>query len=145
MSIIMKWTMRSMLCGAMILIAVHDLHASGKEVASGRSHGRTVSIVNDSGEFVAGSNDFCVAFTKTPNAAPVPVNDVSVDFTQQVGRIREKPTHTKVTEGNAGLFCGKVDLGAQYYRPAFYYVFIHYIDATGTRRKCRLSLVIKQE
>jgi len=145
MSIITKWTMHSMLCGAMILIAVHDLHASGKEIASGRSHGLTASIANDSGRFVAGSNDFCAVFTKTPNAAPVSVKDVTVEFAQQVGRIRERSIHAQITEVNLGDFCGKVDLGTQYYRPAFYYVFIHYIDATGARRKCHLSFVIKQE
>jgi hypothetical protein len=84
-------------------------------------------------------------FTKTPNAAPVSVKDVTVEFAQQVGRIRERSIHAQITEVNLGDFCGKVDLGTQYYRPAFYYVFIHYIDATGARRKCRLSLVIKQE
>jgi hypothetical protein len=143
MSITMKLTMRSVLCGAIMLVAAYDLHASGKEVVSGHSHGLTVSIVNDSGKFLAGSNDFCVEFTKTPNATPASVKDVAVEFAQQVGRIRERPIHAQIAEDNPGHFCGKVDLGTQYYQSATYYVFIHYTDISGKKRKYRLFLIVR--
>lgn len=148
MSIIVKLTTCSILCGAVMLAAVHDLNASEMKtasVASGRNHGLSISIVNDPGEFVPGSNAFCVEFTKAANSEPVLVKDAVVEFAQQVGRIQERPTRAQITGGDIGHFCGKVDLGKQYYQPAFYYVFIHYTDTSGIRRKCRLSSVIKHE
>ena len=141
----MKLATCSTLCGAMILATVPDLHASENTIASGRNHGLSISIVNDSGKFAPGSNDFCVQFSKAANAEPVSVKDVVVDFAQQVGRIPEKPTRAHITEGGIGHFCGKVDLGKQYYQPAFYYIFVHYADPSGTRRKYRLFLVTKHE
>jgi hypothetical protein len=126
-----------------LLAAAQNLHASEKKAASVRSHELIISIVNDSGRFVAGSNTFCVVFTSAADASPVLVKDVSVEFAQQVGRILEGPTHAQITEGNAERFYGKVDLGTQYYQPAFHYVFIHYTDVDGKRRKCRLSLSVR--
>jgi len=143
MSIIMKLAVRSILCATIMLAAVHDLHASEKKVASGHSHGVTVSIVNDSGKFVTGGNDFCIMFTQTPNATAASIKDVDVEFAPQVGKIHKSSIHAQITEGDAGYFYGKVNFGTPYYRPAFYYVLIHYTDQTGTRRKCRLSLAIQ--
>lgn len=145
---IMKLTTCSVLYGAIMLAALHDLHASEKKrasVASGRSHDLSISIMNDSEKFVAGSNSFCVVFTKAANAEPASAKDVEVEFAQQVGKIRERPTRAHITENDIGHFCGNVDLGAQYYDPAFYYVYIRYTDASGTRRKSRLSFAIKHE
>jgi len=143
MRIIVKLTTCFILCGAILLAAAQNLHASEKKAASVRSHELIISIVNDSGRFVAGSNTFCVVFTSAADASPVLVKDVSVEFAQQVGRILEGPTHAQITEGNAERFYGKVDLGTQYYQPAFHYVFIHYTDVDGKRRKCRLSLSVR--
>ena len=125
-----------------MLVAAQNLHASEMKAASARNHELTISIVNDSGRFVAGSNTFCVVFTSAANTSPVSVKDVDIEFAQQVGRIQEGPTHAQIKEGNTGRFCGKVDLGTPYYQPAFYYVFIHYTDAHGKRRKFRLSLSV---
>jgi len=73
------------------------------------------------------------------------VRDVEVDFVQQVGKIRERPIHVQVAETGIGHFCGNVDLGSQYYDPAFYYVYMRYADTSGTRRKSLLSFSIKRE
>jgi len=143
MKFIVKLTVYSILYGAMTLPAAQNLHASEMKAASARNHELTISIVNDSRRFVAGSNAFCVVFTSAANASPVLVKDVSVEFAQQVGRILERPTRAQIAEGDTGRFCGKVDLGTQYYQPAFYYVFIHYTDVDGKRRKCRLSLSVR--
>jgi hypothetical protein len=143
MKFIVRLTVYSILYGAMTLAATQNLHASEMKAASAHNHELTISIVNNSGRFVAGSNAFCVVFTSTANAKPVSVKDVAVEFAQQVGRIQERPMRAQIAEGDTGRFCGKVDLGTQYYHPAFYYVFIHYTDANGKRRKCRLSLFVK--
>lgn len=143
MSIIMKLATFSTVCGAMILATVHDLYASENKIASGRSHGLSISIVNESGKFVAGSNDFCVEFTKTITAEPVSVRGVVVEFAQQVGRIQERPIRAHITDGNTAQFCGQIDLGKQYYLSAFYYLFIHYTDTSGKKRKCRLSFLVR--
>lgn len=124
---IMKLTTYSVLCGAMMLAALHDLHASEKKrasVASGRSHDLSIFIVNDSERFVAGSNSFCVVFTKAANAERASAKDVEVEFAQQVGKIRERLTRARITENDNGHFCGNVDLGTQYYDPAFYTVHV---------------------
>ena len=142
MRIILKLTTCSILCGGIILAATQNLHASEMKVTSARSHELTISIVNNSGRFVAGSNAFCAMFTSTANAEPISVKGVDIEFAQQVGRIQERPIRAQIAEGDTGRFCGKVDLGTQYYQPAFYYVFIHYTDAYGKRRKFRLSLSV---
>ncbi|MDR3723661.1 MAG: hypothetical protein P4K83_04150 [Terracidiphilus sp.] len=139
----MKLATRSVLCVTIMLAAVYGLHASETKIASGHSHGVTVSIVNESGKFVTGSNDFRVVFTTAPDAMAASMKDVDVEFSPQTGKIHEKSVHAQITKGDAAYFYGKVDLGAPYYRPAFYYVFIHYTDQTGARRRCRLSLAIR--
>jgi hypothetical protein len=131
-----------------MLATVHNLYASDKKtdaIVSARNRDLSISVVNDSGEFVSGSNAFCVAFTKAANSYPVSVKDVDVEFAQQVGRIQERPTRAQITESGIGNFCGRVDFGTQYYQPASYYIFVHYTEPSGTRRKCRFFLVIKHE
>ena len=73
------------------------------------------------------------------------MRDVEVDFVQQVGKIRERPIHVQVAETGIGHSCGSVDLGSQYYDPVFYYVYIRYLDTSGTRRKAVLGFSIKRE
>ena len=142
MKFIVRLTVYSILYSAMTLAAAQNLHASEMKAASARNHELTISIVNDSGRFFVGNNTFCVVFTSAANAEPVLVKDVGIEFAQQVGRIQERPMRAQIAEGDTGRFCGKVDLGTQYYHPAFYYVFIHYTDANGKRRKSRLSLSV---
>lgn len=139
---------RSVLCVVIVLIALHDLRASGKKkdsVASAHNHNLSISVVNEPEKFVAGNNAFCVVFTKSSSADPASVNNVEIEFAQQVGKIREKPVRAQVTESGLGHFCGNVDLGKQYYDPAFYYVYLHYTDASDRRRKCNLSFSVKHE
>jgi hypothetical protein len=145
---IVKLTTCSVMCSAFALATVDDLRASDKKeasIASWRGHDFSISIVNSSQKFVAGKNTFCVEFTKAATAEPISVKDVEVEFAQQVGKIRERPTRALITESEVGRFCGNVDLGKQYYQPAFYYVYIRYTDASGTREKRNLSFAIKHE
>lgn len=148
MGIIMKFTIVSVICGTLMLTGSHGLRASERNrasVASGHSHGISVLIVNDSEKFVAGRNSFCVAFTKAVNGEAEPVKDVEVEFAQQVGKIRERPIHAHVAETEIGYFCGTVDFGTQYYDPAFYYAYIRYVDASGSKRKSILTFAIKHK
>jgi hypothetical protein len=138
----------SVLCAVIVLVAPDNLRASKKtrdSVTSTYNHGLSISIVNDSEKFEAGRNSFCVMFTKASSAEAAPMKDVVVDFAQQVGKIREGPIHVQIAETDIGYFCGSVDLGKQNYDHAFYYVYIHYLDTYGTRRKSLLSFSIKRE
>ena len=143
MKFIVGLTVYSILYGAMTLPAAQNLQGSEMKAASTRNHELTISIVNDSGRFFAGNNTFCVVITSATNAEPVSVKNVGIEFAQQVGRIQERPTRAQITEGDTGHFCGKVDLGTEYYQPAFYFVFIHYTDVDGKKRKYRLSLSVR--
>ena len=148
MGIKKKVTIGSGLCVAFMLTASHGLHASQRNrtsVASGVSHGLSILIVNNSEKFVAGRNSFCVVFAKAANAEAAPVKDVEVEFAQQVGKIRERPIQAYIAETGTGQFCGNVNLGTQYYDPAFYYVYIRYTDTPGTRRKSILTFANKPE
>jgi hypothetical protein len=131
-----------------MLASVHNLYASDKRtdvIVSARNHDLSISVVNDSGQFVSGSNAFCVAFTRAATAYPVSVKNVDVEFAQQVGRIQERPTRAQIAENDIGSFCGRVDFGTQNDQPASYYIFVRYTEASGTRRRCRFLLVIKPE
>ncbi len=148
MGIIMKLAIGSVLCGTLMLTGSHGLHASERNrasVASGRSHGLSILIVNDSEKFVAGRNSFCVTFTGAANGKAEPVKDVEVEFAQQVGKIRERPIHAHVAETDIGHFCSTVDFGTQYYDPGFYYAYIRYADTSGTKRKSILTFAIKRK
>jgi len=148
MSYPLKLMSCSFLCTLIVLVAPDDIRASKKMsyyAASTHNHGLSISVVNNSEEFVAGRNSFCVTFAKAANAEGAPVKDVEIDFAQQVGKIRESPIHVQVAETDIGHFCGSVDLGSQYYDPAFYYIYIHYVDTSGRRRKSTLTFSIRHE
>jgi hypothetical protein len=113
------------------------------KVASRRTKDLVITITSADGRLKGGENSFCVAFQKRGTDAPVDVQNVSVDFTLLVGRIREKSISSQLTEDQMGLYCGQVDLGKQYYVPASYYAFVRYTDGAGKRRKQRLFLSVR--
>src|SRR5689334_1336660 len=113
------------------------------KVASRRTKDLVITITSADGRLKGGENSFCVAFQKRGTDAPVDVQNVSVDFTLLVGRIREKSISSQLTKDQMGLYCGQVDLGKQYYVPASYYAFVRYTDGAGKRRKQRLFLSVR--
>jgi hypothetical protein len=111
-------------------------------IASKRSHNFYVSLMSKSGKLVE-KDEYCVEFSRTKGGEPTQVGDVLVDFAQQVGRIRESPHEFPFSLDGSGRYCGKVDLGKQYYQPAFYYIVVHYTDGSRKRKTCRFFLSLK--
>jgi hypothetical protein len=99
-----------------------------KTVASKRTRDLTITIINTEGTFIGGENRFCVEFHDPATQSPVSVSKVSADFRQLVGRIVEPPIRADVRETKPGEFCGRVDLGTQYYDPSSYHLFVHYVE-----------------
>jgi hypothetical protein len=66
-----------------------------------------------------------------------------VDFRLLVGRIEEQPMTAHLSQNGEDRYCGDINLGPQYYRPASYYVFVRYIEATGKKNRTRLSLSVR--
>jgi hypothetical protein len=138
----------SRVCFLIFLAAVIGVTTQGCAgqtiVASKRDHHFYVSLLSKSGKS-AGKDEYCVVFSRTTGGEPTEVRDVLVDFAQQVGRIRESPQEFPFSPDGRGRYCGSVDLGKQYYRPASYYVMVHYTDNSRKRRTCRFFLTIQQE
>jgi len=116
MTITAKIKACSVLCGVVFLVAAHDICASEVSttrgaIASDQKHELSVTLMNDSGRFVAGRNTFCVLFSRKESGKPATVTEVSVHFAQQVGKIREKPIISYIAQDQIGRYCGEVDLG----------------------------------
>ena len=117
--------------------------ASETTLASKRTKDLVIAITSSDGGLKGGDNSFCVLFHKRGTDEPVDVQNVRVDFTLLVGRIQEEPIKTKLTGDRAGRYCGRVNLGKQYYVPASYYAFVFYTDAAGRKEKERLFLSVR--
>jgi len=120
-----------------------DICVVGKPIASKRTKDVAILLMNEHGTFTGGDNRFCVEFRKAEAGAPVEVRSVSLEFSQLVGRIQERPVVAQLTEKSVGKYVGRVNLGRQYYKPAAYYVVIHYLDLAGEKGKVRVLLSVK--
>jgi len=107
-------------------------------VATKKTKYLLITLTTSDGKFKGGENRFCVVFESRETAMPAPVQNVSVNFRLLVGKIEEAQIQAEISGGQEGRFCGRVNLGKQYYVPASYYAFLSYSDATGKRRKQRL-------
>ena len=103
---------------------------------------RRISLMSKSGK-LAEKGEYCVLFSRTNGGKPTQVQSVFVEVAQQVGKITERPERSSLSLDNLGRYCGEINLGKQYYRPAFYYVEVYYTDRLGKRRKCRFFLTLK--
>jgi hypothetical protein len=127
---------------ALILSMATQVCAGQTVIASKRKHDLYISLLSKSGKLVTAKDEYCVSFTRKGGEA-AQAEDVFVEFAQQVGRIRESPGKFSLALGNLGRYCGQVDLGKQYYQPAFYHVEVHYTDSSRKRRTCHFFLTIK--
>ncbi len=109
-------------------------------IAAKQNHNLYVSLQNQSGR-LSDSDEYCVQFSKSGSS--VQVGDVSLQFAQQVGKVRHSPLTISLVSEGVGRFCGKVKLGKQYYHPAFYYVEVRYSDSSNRTAKCKFFLVRK--
>jgi hypothetical protein len=115
----------------------------GKPIASKRSKDVVMVLMNENGKFTGGANSLCVEFRNADDGGPVDVRSVSMDFSQLVGRIQQRPIMAQITQDSVGKYRGRVNLGRQYYNPAAYYAVVHYLDLTGKERKVRFLLAVK--
>lgn len=120
-----------------------DICVVGKPIARKRTKDVVIVLINEHGTFTGGDNRFCVEFMKAEQGGPVEVRNVSMDFSQLVGRIQERPIMAQITQGSVGRYLGRVNLGRQYFNPAAYYAVLHYLDLAGEKRKVRFLLSVK--
>lgn len=114
-----------------------------KIIASKRSGNLVVTMTNEAGKFTPDENHFCVLFKAARPSAAIDLHEVSVGFRLLVGRIEEAPITASLKQNGANRYCGLVNLGPQYYRPASYYAFVHYVEVTGRKRSIRLFLAVR--
>jgi hypothetical protein len=112
-------------------------------IASGRARDLSIELSNENGRLRAGENDLCITFRTTETGTLVDVRNVAAEFSLLVGRIEEKPIVAHLSQKGTGEYCGDIDLGRQYYSPSSYYVFVRYIDQTGSKRKKRLFVAVR--
>ena len=134
----------TMFLGAQSLDETHpDICAMGKPIATKRANDVVIVLMNERGVFTGGNNRFCVEFMKAERGGPVEVRNLSMDFSQLVGRIQERPIMAQIGQGSVGRYLGRVNLGRQYFNPAAYYAVLHYLDFDGEKRKVRFLLSVK--
>ena len=129
--------MRVILWMVLIFGTTTRVCAGQQAIASMQNHGVSISLLT------ATKNQYCALFSRVVTGEPMQVDDVSLEFRQQVGRIAGKPVGFSPSEETAGLYCADVDLGKQYYQPSYYYVSVHYTDSSGRRRASRFYLTVK--
>lgn len=114
-----------------------------KTIASTRAGNLVIALTNDSGKLTPGENHFCVQFQSSRSSPATDIREVSVDFTLLVGRIHEAPITAHLIQNVVDRYCGQIDLGPQYYRPASYYAVVRYVEVTGKKKSARLSLTVR--
>jgi hypothetical protein len=135
--------MFTVLCMALIFGVATKACAGQTTIAVKRSHDFYISLTSNAGKLVAGKNEYCALFSRTRGGELTPVEDVVIEFAQQVGRITERPTKFHLSVDNLGRYCGEVGLGKQYYQPAYYHVTVHYADSSRKKIICRFFLTVK--
>jgi hypothetical protein len=128
---------RAILWAALVLGLAAKPCASQTAIASTQSHGISISLLK------AEKSQYCALFGRVTSDEPMQAVDVSMEFTQQVGRIAEKPASFSASEQVAGLYCAEVDLGKHYYQPSYYHVSVHYTDSSGKRRASQFFLTVR--
>jgi len=131
------------MCGVLCVVAfvaATQVCAGQTTIASKRIHGFDISLMSKSGELAA-KDEYCASFSAS--GEPTDVEGVFLEFAQQVGKIRESGRKFPLALDSLGRYCGTVDLGKQYYHPAFYYVEVHYADSLRKRRTCRFFLTLR--
>lgn len=128
-----------MFCGLNMLASPAD----EKVIVSKHKDDLSITLTSDAGKFTGGSNSFCAVFKRRSNEELVPVTNLAVEFAKEVGKIREQSIQANMHEEAFGRYCGQVDLGKQHYNPAFYYIFVHYAEASGAKKKCRFFVTVK--
>ena len=88
-----------------------EVCAGQSAIASKRNHDFSISLISQSGKLVAEKSEYCVLFSRTEGSESTQVEDVFVEFAQQVGKIRKSPQKFPLALDNVGQYCGEADLG----------------------------------
>lgn len=129
--------------GATLAAASTAEDVQEKTIASKRRGSLDVVIKNETGKLTRGENHFCVLFQSISPSTAIDIQEVSVDFRLLVGRIEEAPLTAHLSPSGVHRFCGRIDLGRQYYRPASYYAIVHYAEPAGKKISARLSVTVR--
>jgi len=129
--------------GEMSVSASTTVDIPDRTIASKRTGSMVVVLANDTGKLTPGENQFCALLQNGNPTRAADIREVSVDFRLLVGRIQEKPMTAHLSQNGADRYCGLINLGSQYYRPASYYAYVRYVEATGKKRSTRLFLTVK--
>lgn len=129
--------------GEMSAAASTSVDVLDKTIASKRTGSVVIVLTNDTGKLTPGENHFCVLFQGGRPTRAGTIREVSVDFRLLVGRIQEEPITAHLGQNGADRYCGLINLGSQYYRPASYYAFVRYVEATGKKKSMRLLITVK--
>jgi hypothetical protein len=127
------------LCAAVIFGVASQVCAGQTTIAAKRYDDLYISLMSQSGKLVE-KGGYCALFSRTNGAGPTQVENVIIEFAQQVGKVRERASKVPLLPDGQGRYCGEVDLGKQYYNPAFYYVGIGYTDRSQKRKRCLFFL-----
>ncbi len=130
------------LCVELLLCVAGQFCAGQTTIASKRSHDFYISLMNKSGKLTQ-QGEYCVLFSRRRGGEPIQLQGVFIEIAQQVGKITGRPKKYSLSPDNLGRYCGAINLGKQYYRPAFYYVAVYYTDRSGKRKKCRFFSTLK--
>jgi len=138
---------RILILSALVVVLSYASPVASQEsrtaIASGRAKDLFIELTNENGRLRAGENNLCIKFQKTETGAHVEVRNVAAEFSLLVGKIEEKPIAAHLSYKGAGEYCGKIDLGRQYYSPSSYYVFLRYIDPANNKRKKRFFVAVR--
>jgi hypothetical protein len=129
--------------GEMFAASSTTVNVSDKTIISRRTGSVVIVLTNDNGKLTPGENHFCVLFQSRSPIRAGDIREVSVDLRLLVGRLQEEPITAHLNQDGPGRYCGHMNLGPQYYRPASYYAFVRYVEATGKKKSIRLMLSVR--
>ena len=128
--------------GEMFVSASTSVDVPDKTITSKRTGGMVFVLANDTGKFVSGENHICVLFQSGSPTLAGDIREVSVDFRLLVGRLQEEPMTAHLSQNGTDRYCGHINLGPQYYRPASYYAFVRYVEVNGKKKSARLFVTV---
>jgi hypothetical protein len=98
----------SVLGVALVLGSAARFSVGQTTIASKQSHDFRISLASKSGRLVAEKDEYCAFFNRTTDEELTQVEDVFLNFAQQVGRMRETPRKfllsQTIREDTAGMW-----------------------------------------
>lgn len=102
-----------------------------------------IVLASGSGKLTPGENDLCIVIRDPLSGSAADARNVSIDFSQHVGRILESPIRAQLTQESIGRYCGQVNLGPQYYQPMNFHIDVRYMDADNRKQKVGFCITVE--